>query len=93
MTPVKAGDVVLVNGDGDLAMDASIAPFIGEVLDVEKVAKSGLVVLTTPAGTISVPRRNLTILRISTFPSTVGKGTPIKPGEAIQIYEDTFPYR
>jgi hypothetical protein len=90
MTPIRPADLVRVNNVGDLMMNSEVRPYVGEVLDVVKIAKSGLVVLAVPSGTISVPRTALTLLKMSSFsgmPASCKKVTG-----PVQVFEDKFPH-
>lgn len=91
MTDLETGDCVLLNGWGDLAMDSELRPHIGNVLEVVRIAKSGLIVLKTEKGTISVPRRNLQLLKMSTF-NTPKTDSP-EPLGPVQVYEDSALWR
>lgn len=51
---------VWLNGDGDLAMDGSLRPYIGTEVEILRVTKSGLYQIRTHDGKcFSVRKRNL----------------------------------
>jgi len=52
--------MTILNGDGDLAMDGHIRPYIQTTVEVVKITKSGLYQIRTHDGKLfSVPKRNL----------------------------------
>lgn len=58
-----------LNGNGDLAFDGDLRPYIGHEVEFVKVTKSGLIQVRGADGKlVSVPKRNLDPL-----PPTVGE--------------------
>lgn len=90
METPKPGSVVRVNSTGDLMFDADAKPHIGKIGEVVRQQKNGLFEVQTSEGLISLPRRNLHLLKMSSFSSlpTINSKPITGP---VQVYEDNWP--
>lgn len=79
MTNIQPGGTAKINSTGDLMMDRDLGAHIGEVVEVVRVQKSGLIEVKTSAGLKAYPKRNLTPLKISSF-----SGIPPSRGKVVE---------